>query len=279
MKNGFDSALLESGAVIKRGYSALLQNFGKTVAILTALIAVLITFTEVGFYDFGTKSFTASLITMLICSYVMYFSLEDAGERLGKESEEYRTAEGAWRDKCRCIGGEDIGRLRDFLTEYKLCELKFRREGYLISSGFSIEEYESYLQGGVAEGRARRVFRRAKKMKPVDLTPKTLLAKDRRTCEGELSNPERGKVVKLLIRLIPSTLCMIFTVSVMLSAKDGLTAPAVIEGIVKLLTLPIIGLRGYSSGYAYAKGSLTSWVETKSRLLGAFLAEEKKKAD
>lgn len=278
MKNSFETALLESGSVIKRGYSALLQNFGKAVAILTALIAVLVTFTEVGFYEFGKESFTANLITMLICSYVMYFSLEDAGERLGKESEEYKSVEAAWREKCRQVGGEDIGRLRDFLKEYKISELKFRREGFLIAQGYSTEEYTKYLATGDADKKARRVFKRAEKMKPVDLTPKTLLANDRRGGNGELTNPEKGKIPKLLIRLVPSTFCMIFTVSVMLSAKDGLTAPAVIEGIVKLLTLPIIGLRGYSSGYAYAKGSLLSWVETKSRLLGAFLAEGNQKA-
>ena len=278
MKNSFDSALLESGAQIKRGYSALLQNFGKAVAILTALIAVLITFTEVGFYEFGRESFTANLISMLICSYVMYFSLEDAGERLGKESEEYKCAEAAWRDCCRKIGGKDIGRLRDFLKEYKLGELKFRRDGFIIAQGYSTEEYEKYLLSGTSDRKAKRVFRRAERMKPVDLTPKTLLASDRRRGDGELANPERGKLIKLIIRLIPSTFCMIFTVSVMLTAKDGLTAPAVIEGIVKLLTLPIIGLRGYSSGYSYAKGALLSWVETKSRLLGAFLADGNQKA-
>ena len=272
MKNGFDTALLESGAGIKRGYSFLIQNWGQTVAVLTALIAVLITFTEVGFYDIGTERFTTSLLVMLVCSYVMYFSLEDAGERLGRESDEYRRAEAAWRKECSAIGGSDIPALRSFLSDYRVAELNFRREGFLATAGYSVSEYEKFLADGVADRRAKRAFNRAKRMKPHELSPRSLLASDRRGRSGELYNPERGKIIRLLVGLIPSTVCMIFTVSVMLTAKDGLTVASVIESVVRLLTLPIVGLRGYSSGYAYAKGPLTSWMETKARLLGAFTA-------
>ena len=34
MKNGFDNAILESGGIIKRGYSAILENAGKTIVAL-----------------------------------------------------------------------------------------------------------------------------------------------------------------------------------------------------------------------------------------------------
>ena len=64
---------------------------------------------------------------------------------------------------------------------------------------------------------------------------------------------------------------MIFTISVMISLKDNLTAAGVIEALVKLSTLPIIGLKGYSSGYEYVRGSEYAWLQTKTRLLEAFI--------
>ena len=60
-----------------------------------------------------------------------------------------------------------------------------------------------------------------------------------------------------------------------MSTKDGTTLDSIIDGLFKLTALPIVGLRGYSEGYSYVKNSKTVWIETKARLLEAFLAETK----
>ncbi len=76
----------------------------------------------------------------------------------------------------------------------------------------------------------------------------------------------------MMLKLLPSTLCMLLTVSMMVTAKSDLGIGEIIEGIVKLSTLPLIGLRGYSQGYEYARESLVSWINLKTSLLDAFLA-------
>jgi len=75
----------------------------------------------------------------------------------------------------------------------------------------------------------------------------------------------------MIIKLIPSTVCTLFTISVMISVKDNLTAAGVIEALLKLSTLPIIGLKGYSGGYEYVTVSEVAWINTKCRLLDAFI--------
>ena len=60
----------------------------------------------------------------------------------------------------------------------------------------------------------------------------------------------------------------------LLTTKDGLTASAVAEAILKLSALPIVGFKGSLAGYEYAKGAKCEWLETKSRLLEGFLTEE-----
>ena len=67
---------------------------------------------------------------------------------------------------------------------------------------------------------------------------------------------------------------MAVTVSVVLSAKESLTAVDVIDGLLKLSSLPIIGFRGYSQGYVYTKKNISAWLDTKTSLLTAFLKNE-----
>ena len=60
---------------------------------------------------------------------------------------------------------------------------------------------------------------------------------------SELASPERKKLATSLRILLPSTACMIFTISVMLTAKDELSASVIIDGILKLSALPADVLR------------------------------------
>lgn len=272
-KDGFGISLLESGEMMKKSYSSLVGNAGKTTAVLTLIIAALVTFTEVGFYELGTASLTSSAVIMLIASYLIYFSMEDAGERLGEESEVFALADKKYKSALDGIHPEDIGKLREFCARYSECELDFRRRNRILSLGLSLDDFERYKNGGSFTKNEMKRLRSVARMRPVALTPEMLLERDKTKSKSELSDPERTKALRLAARLIPTTLCTLFTATVMLSAKDGLTATTVIEGLFKLSALPIIGFKGYSAGYSYAKGARCAWIDTKTRLLEAFIAE------
>ena len=91
--------------------------------------------------------------------------------------------------------------------------------------------------------------------------------------KSELVGPGRDKILSGMISLIPSTVCTVFTVSIILTAKDGLTAESILESVIQLSALPIVGFRGIVDGYGFVRDSKTAWLETKTRLLEAFLAE------
>jgi hypothetical protein len=271
--NNFERALLGTDDVIKRGRDLLINNVGKTVAPITLLLACLVTFTDISFYELGTERFTSTLVMMLIASYLMYFSLEDAGERLGEESEEFKEAAELYQSAVGKIRPEEIDTLRDYLARYSDVELDFRRRSYITAKGFALAEYESYRNGRVCDKRARRVFRQADRMRVVPITPGLLLDGEAESSKSELLSPQKGKLTRLIFKLIPSTVGMIFTATVMLGTKDGLTASTVIESILRLVTLPIVGFRGYSLGYSYAKCTRSSWIKTKTRIIDAYLTE------
>ncbi len=274
MKNGrSEGAFVRIDGFLREGYASILANASKIIAVITLIVAALVTFTDITLSDFGSNGFSTGLAVMLIASYLIYFSLEEAGEQLGTESEEYKSALRCYAEAREKISPDSIGRLRDFCCRYAAEERDFRKRSYLGEQGYTLAEYEAYRGGAPCARRARRIFRRAEAIKSVRLTPSVLMCRERTKRKSELESPERTRLLGMLLRLLPSTLCTVFTVSVMLTAKDGLTAAAVIEGILKLSALPIIGFKGYSAGYEYVRGTKSAWLETKARLLEAFSAE------
>jgi hypothetical protein len=270
----FETGLLDSGEKLRSGIGELLNNMGRAVAIITAIVTVLVTFTDISLAVITEQSFTSSLLLMLCSSYIIYFSLEDAGEHLGEECEEYASAILHYRASREKINGEDIEALRNFCSAYTEKELDFRRRNLLVCYGISYSEYESYIRGTEYEKKNERVLKKAKRMRISELTPATLLTKDKLQNRSELENPEKRKVPTLILKLIPSTVCMAVTLSFILNVKNGLCAADVINGILKLSALPLIGFKGYSYGYSYAKHTRSMWIETKANILDAFLASK-----
>ena len=271
MKNDFEISLLESGNLIKRGCGILISNIGKTVAAITLVITALVLFTDIGFASFTGESFSSTMAVMLLASYLMYFSMEDAGERLGEESEEYKEAYDACRQNSEKITGRDIQALREFCKSYAKEELEYRRANLLLHYGYTENDYQNYKKSGTCSKNSRKIFKKAERLKAFDLTPKMLLTKEKSREKNELRNPESFKLPSMIMKLIPTTVCMTVTVSVMLTAKENFGAADVIDALFKLSALPVVGFRGYAEGYNFTKRALTSWIKTKSRLLEAFI--------
>ena len=197
--------------------------------------------------------------------------MEDAGERLGEESDEYKRADEKYTQLTEKISGDKILALREFCEDYSISELEYRKSSYIINRGYSKEEYEEYKNGKKFDKKATRVFRKSEKLKAVAITPKTLLSREEASSRSELTPPGIGKFFGMALKMIPTTVCTLVTVSLVLRVKENMNAAVIIDGILKLSSLPIIGFKGYAAGYNYARGTLRMWTETKSRLLDAFL--------
>ena len=269
-----EATILDTGGTLKKKYTALISNVGKAVALITLTVAALVTFTDIGFGSPTAESFSSSLVVMLIASYVIYFSLESSGERLGEESEEYSAALSRFRSLSESISGDMLPRFRDFVEDYLREELEYRRKIRLFSIGSSEEELNLYLNGGQVSKKRSRELKKISRMRVAEISPASLLSLSSRGKNSELTSPEGAKLIRMLISLIPSTVCTSVTVSVMLSAKTGLDFAAVISGLLKLSSLVIIGARGFSSGFFHVKEQVCGWISAKSRLIDAFLQKE-----
>ena len=277
MKNyrDFEKQLLNSSENLKAGFSKILKNLGQAVAAVTAAVAVIITFTEVAFPTLDINSLAPSALALLLCSYIIYFSLEDAGEKLAEESEEYKSARLRFKNAAEKISGENITEFRAYLENYAKEELNFRRRGMLTSQGISYEEFQNYLSLSNQERskipkEKRRALDAVAKEKLVKITPRDILSEERTKRGSELENPEKKKLAGLILKLLPSTLCMLITVSVVLDVRTDMTLSDILNGVIKLAALPMIGFRGYSQGYLYGKNSLSAWLSTKAEIIEGF---------
>lgn len=264
--------LEDIGLEKKEGAGGLLSGLGKIVATITSAIAVLVTFTDITFGGLGARDLTTVLAVLLASSYVIYFSLEESGERRGEESEEFRSAFRRHRELCSRLTPEMIPALREYLTDYTLMEARSRRRTLLLRAGYTEEDFNDYKAGKEFKGAARRAMRRAEEIEAAQISPGDLLSQGRPKNRGELDNPEPRARLKMLLNLVPTTVCMVITISVMLSLKESLGPAEIFEGLMKLSALPIIGIRGYVCGFSYAKEVRSGWLETKSRLLEGFLS-------
>ena len=271
--NELESKILDFGDTLKPSLESVINNIGKIVALICIAVTLLVTFTEVSFASLDIGNTLPTLILLLVSSYIIYFSLEDAGERLGQKSAEYVAAKERFDTQRQKIRGEHIGELRDFLEDYTRRELDYRRRSLLFSHGLTEEELNAYMNGESFPRKKQRILYKIAKKKPISLTPEKLLGGLRPSESQGLEAPFRKKLFSLIAKLLPSTLCMCVTVSVILRVKPDMSASDVLTALLKLSALPIVGFKGYSAGYAYAKGSLSVWLNTKADLLESFLAE------
>ena len=274
MKDKETNELLELGGVLREGYSSLMTHGGRVIAVITLSLAILLTFTDLTLSDIGTERFGATLFVMLISSYMMYFSLEDSGEKEGEMCPEFVSAKERFLKAKSLVTPDKIDSLRTFCLDYSLKELQFRRLGYLSENGYSLSDYNAYKAGEKPPIKAELIFRRADKMRAVNLTPQSLLCGSHYSTKSELSNPIYKKIGGALLSLIPSTVCMVFTVSVILTAKEGQNIYTVLNGILKLSALPIVGFKGALDGYSFSKEYKSGWLEAKARIIEAFLEQE-----
>lgn len=273
-----EDGLIAADALTKKSGTAIIKNTGKIIAVITLIVATLLTFTDIALSSFGSEEFTATLTVMLTASYLMYFSLEDAGEKLGYESDEYVKVKGEFDNARASIKGEDIPQLRDFCNQYTASELKFRQKCLLFELGYSEKEYDEFISGSKVDRKMHGDFMRVKRLKPASLTPTMLLSGGRKTEANEVYK-SRFKFFKMALKLIPTAVCTVVTVSVILTVKDGLTSSDIVESVLKLSSLPIIGCRGYAAGYTYVKSTEVPILHNKKRIIEAYLSERDMKSE
>ena len=266
-----ESLLIGADTVTTKIKSNLTSHIGRAIAVLATVVCAVFTFAEIAFVDISLGNFTVDALVICSLAVIMYLSLESEGETLGKSQEEYQKAKKEADTLSQEVKGDDIIALREYLLSIYEGELKAREDRLLLAYGLSREELLRYREGERFGNKKSRQLRRVAKTTSRAITPNELLFFEG-SCQEEISSaPNRRGRMLGLARILPSILCTLLTVAVMIDFKEGFTLRLMLEGVLKLSALLSMGLRGYLAGIHYVNEVLTPYHKLREKLLDAFL--------
>ncbi len=264
MEHESEHLLATSLASLSKGRQKIFAHIGFWIAALSLLVAALVTFTDISLLSISTQSFTVTMVVYATVTVLMYLSLAEEGERTGRSEKAYKEAEDALTKAANCISPASFGRLEAFCQAFVREEFSERRARLLLAYGISDED----------SAPPPAACRRLKHLRPLQINALMLLGSTLKEGDSPLCNTEKRRRSRLLLRLMPSLLWMIFGIGIAIGAHDSLTTSAILEGIFKLSALLIIGLRGYTQGYLFISEAEIPFLRAKMQLLERFLAEQ-----
>jgi hypothetical protein len=215
---------------------------------------------------------------MILCCFIMYTSLFEAGHERSCESELYQKRLEAYeraREQVESRGGSLDGFCTRFISE----ELRQARGRVLSAAGVEEATFCAYLKGELSREEyaslprhKRRALRRAARMKPLAISAAQLLSGGSRTHRGGLVSVGKSRVRRTLSALLPTVVGSLVTVAV---SPEGIpmTLAAAAVALLRLFTVVWTGVRGYSAGMLAVREDDCAALEGKTGLLTAFLRE------
>ena len=204
----------------------------------------------------------------------MYLSLESEGQSFARTQTSFLEQKGAADALAANVQGEMLAPLRNYLARIHAQEIRAREDRLLLCYGIDREEYESYRRGGTYGKKKSRYLKRVARITIAPLTPSELLFFDEGKVASFTERPSARMRLRGILKIIPSILCTILTVGVMIEIKDGFSLALLIEGVLKLSALLSMGLRGYLAGVGYVNTVLFPFHKVRQKLLDAFLREQ-----
>ena len=266
--------LLRADAVSGKIRSTLLDHIGRATAFFAIVICAIFTFTEIALVDISLKKFTVEGIVILVMAMVMYLSLESEGQAYAKGQKGYLDAKGCADALAAKVRGDSLPELRKYLLCVYEDEVHAREERLLLSYGLTRGELEGYRRGERFGKKKSHQLRCVAKTTSRALTPGELLFFEGVGSEEITTAPQKRGHLLGIVRVLPSMLCTLLTVGIMIDLKDGFSLRLVLEGVLKLSALLSMGLRGYLAGVHYVSDVLTPYHKVREKLLDAFLQKE-----
>ena len=264
MEHEAESLLSASLASLSKGRQKLFTHIGLWVSLLALLIAALATFTNISILSLSAETLTITVAIYAAVTVVIFFSLAEEGERMGRSEAAYQEAEKDLNAAASRVTPAQYASLESFCRRYAESAFSERRARLLLAHGITRAE----------DAPPKAAVRQLKRLRPLQLNAFMLLGKSA-DADSPLRNPERRRKNRLFLRLTPSLICTCFGIGIAIGVRDTLTLSAILEGIFKLSARLIVGLRGYMQGYLFIGTSEIPFIRAKARLLERFLSETK----
>jgi hypothetical protein len=246
----------------ERGLLSEEKRFGVNDTLLAALvvIAALLSFTDFTFSVGSLRNLTALTLFLYLMTVFLYRNRYDKGKERGRETAEYKTALGDYREKKNAIYESGKAALVPaFCAAYRKRELREYRESLLIEIEMDYEEYkERYLRMSEREilrapisAEAKKILIKCNRAKAIRLTPGMLLNEngeaDRRSLVGQ-SGREREKQDKKR-EAVSRAVYVLFGALVAVDVIFHFSLLTLIQWVIRMLPMIIAIITGDEGGY------------------------------
>lgn len=263
------------------------------IATIIVMLTVALIWTDIRIKDLLTVHFAADLLAFLLLFYMMFFTLQDFGNRGGRLDKEYAKVHERYlaeREKVRSSGAELD--LPDFCDFYATKELRDIRRRILLNANIRIEEWEQEwavlddyaMLALLPRGKFMRKIRsadvskeiysklidlrkmstrkktaivRACLVKPLDISPDLIMLDDgdkaSRSPIAEKSIKEK-QMQKDAFALARITAMMFLSISIAGEIIVDFSYATLVFGVIKLASLIVTGYQGYLIGYTIYTG-------------------------
>ncbi len=257
----FFAAALTSFA---KGRQKIFSHIGLWIAALSLLVAIVVTFTDISLLALSAESLTLKMAIYAAVTVIMFFALEEEGERTGRTENAYKESEKDFLSTKVRVTPDRYSALEAFCGHYIEEELEGRRALLLLSHGITDSNAP----------RSALLERRLKSLRPLRINAAALLDRSAQSVRSPLHNPDHRRRLRLLARLFPSLLCSVLGIGIAIGVRGSLTPAIIMEGLFKLSALLIVALRGYAIGYLYVGETEVPLIRAKTRLLEQFLCSQ-----
>ena len=253
------------------------KHSGFWVGGMTVLVAAACFFCELHLSAAPIEQTAMTACVMLLCCFVMYTSLYDAGHARASEDPAYREVcdrYEALRERVRAMG-DPVG-IERFCSRYVSEELLEARTRLLLYAGVTYDTFVSWQDGELGEeafkklpSHKRKALVHAAALRPLRLTAALLLNEGNQGRRQLLVSVKGLRRKRTAIAMGPTLVGCLMTVGVSVEGVT-LTLALVALGLLRLFSIVWTGVRGYSAGYYAVREDDTVALEGKITLLTAY---------
>ena len=244
------------------GFKKVMRNVAKNaswiIGTLAVFVIVVVSFTDISFTSSFTVRFSTSLVLLLICNYVEYFSMKHLGKEEARGEKKYQEAqkryEGAVKDVCE---KGFISRIPDFCYYYAKEDYEKRLRRILLQADIDLDTYIKRYRGkkkkelpAELSDFEKKVICLANEAKPLNLSLEYIVSvSGERATSRTPKDPAKISLQQDIQYLIPTLLSTFFVVGILVEAIGNPTFATFATCIVKVFLLVWNGIKGYQNGY------------------------------
>lgn len=247
---------------INGGFKKIMRNVAKNaswvIGTLAVFVIIVVSFTDISFTGSFTARFSTSLVLLLICNYVEYFSMKHLGKEEARNEKKYRDAQDKYEDTVEDVRAKGfISRIPDFCYYYTKEDYEKRLRRILLQANIEYNTYVKHYRGKKKKELPaeltdfeKKVIILANDVKPLNLSIEYIVSvSGERATTRTPKDPAKISLQQDIQYLIPTLLSTFFVVGILVEAIGNPTFATFATCIVKVFLLVWNGIKGYQNGY------------------------------